>query len=96
MNEQSERDLNRLTLVGWIVLVANMLMCIVVVPLIVVNLWPGVFELGGRIERYAMVAGFLLIGGAGFFACKWLLERFGITVVRPPQEEPTCKPKHLR
>jgi hypothetical protein len=96
MHEQIEKDLNRLTLVGWGVLVANMLMCIVVVPLIIVNVWPGVFELRGRSERWAMAAGFLLVGGAGFFAWKWLLERFGITVVRPPQPDPPCTRKQIR
>jgi hypothetical protein len=90
MNENSEKELNRLTLVGWIILAANMLMCIVVVPLVIINVWPGVFELRGRVERYAMVGGFLVIGGAGFFACKWLLEMCGVTVVRPRQPDPPC------
>ena len=85
MNEQSEKDLNRLTLVGLVVLVVNMLTCIVVVPLTLVTLCPGIFEIGGRFERYAMVAGFLIIGGAGFWVSKWLLEIIGITVLRPPQ-----------
>jgi hypothetical protein len=76
-------DVERFTLMGWFVFVVNMATCCVVVPIVLLNVCPAVLEAGGRIQRYAIVAGFLIIGGAGFYTSGWLLEKIGIVVQRP-------------
>jgi hypothetical protein len=68
----------------------------VVAPLILVNVWPAVLQGGGRSAGYAMVGTFLLFGGASFFACKWVLEKFGVTVLRAPAPPLPCESRHGR
>jgi hypothetical protein len=87
--DQSEKDLNRLTLVGWVVLISNGAACCMVVPFVLIHVCPELYIPNGRPIRGTLIVGFLLIGGAGFYSCKWLLEMVGVTVLRPPQGK--CK-----
>ena len=91
MYDQSEEELNRLTPTGWGVLVGNCLICCVVAPFMLVWLCPSLLEAGGRIQKYTIAAGFLILCGGGCFVCKWLLEKCGITVLRPAPLARPCE-----
>jgi hypothetical protein len=94
MSETREDMLNRLTLAGWLVMVAHMTILSVLAPLVLVNVWPSLMQAGGRPAGYVMAGTFLVLGGVSFFACKWLLGKCGVVLVRP--KSPSCESRDCR
>ena len=95
MSDQSEWELDRLTPAGWTLLVVASLTCCVIVPFVLVWLCPDLLVAGGAIQRYTIIAGFLVLMGGIWLSCKWLLEQCGVTVLRPVPE-PTPRPVDWR
>jgi len=83
MKESTETLLDRLTLAGWLLLVVHMGIFALLAPVLLFYLWPGLLQVGGRVTGYSLVGTALVTGGACFFAMKWLLEKCGITILRP-------------
>jgi hypothetical protein len=84
MSCQSEDQLDRLTLTGWALIVVHAAVFAVVGPLLVVNFLPAALIAGAGMSRRTMTAAIMISGGASFLLCKWLLQKCGITVIRPP------------
>jgi hypothetical protein len=80
MNCQGEEQLNRLTLTGWLLIVVHAAVFAVVGPMLAVNFLPPAL-----ITRRTLVITIMASGGGCFLLCKSLLEKWGVTVIRPPQ-----------
>jgi hypothetical protein len=87
MKETTEQQLERLTVAGWLLIAVHCAVFAVLGPLVLFEFCPAVLEVGGRITRYAMTATVLILGGASFFSWKWVLEKLGVTILRP---RPPC------
>ena len=83
MYDRSEEQLDRLTLVGWVLIAVHCAVFAVLGPIVLFEFCPAVLEVGGRTTRYAMTATVMILGGGSFFSCKWVLEKFGVTILRP-------------
>ncbi len=92
MRDGREELLERLTLVGWLIVILNGAAFCVLAPLFLFAVWPEVLRVGGQTTRYVMVAAFMAGGLPSFLLCKWLLEKCGVTVLRPPAPVP-CSPE---
>ena len=84
MRDGREELLDRLTLVGWLLIILNGAAFCVLAPLFLFYVWPDLLQAGGRATRYAMVATFMAGGLPSFLLCKWLVEKCGVTVLKPP------------
>ena len=87
MNDENEEQLDRLTMVGWLLIAVHGGVFAVLAPLLLFTFFPSVLEVGGRVTRYAIVGTHMICGYPCFLLSKWLLEKSGITVLRP---RPPC------
>jgi hypothetical protein len=88
MATQDKPDLiDRLTLTGWVLLVILCGIFTVLVPVLLFNVYPAALQVGGRTTRYAIIATFMALGVPTFLLCKWVLEKLGIAIARPPHSE---------
>jgi hypothetical protein len=53
-------------------------------PLLLMLVCPAALEAGGRVTRWAVTGTVMGCGYPCFLLSKWLLERWGIIVLRPP------------
>jgi hypothetical protein len=74
---------NRLTLAGWLLLAAAGMAAAALASVLVVQFFPTVFATPLK-ARYVMGGTWIVLVAGLFAAGKWVLEQFGVTVLRPP------------
>jgi len=84
MNDQTEEQLDRLTWVGWLLIAVHGGVFAVLAPILLFVVCPAALEAGGRVTRLAVTGTVMGCGYPCFLFSKWLLEKWGIIVLRPP------------
>jgi hypothetical protein len=86
MSNSREAFQNRLTLAGWLLLIAAGGVAAVLASYLVVWLFPAVFTSPLK-ARYVMGGTWIALVASLFFPCKWVSERFGITILQHQKGE---------
>jgi hypothetical protein len=84
MNDQTEEQLDRLTWVGWLLIAVHGGVFAILAPLLLFVVCPAALQAGGRVTRWAITGTIMICGYPCFLFSKWLLEKWGIIVLRPP------------
>ena len=83
MNCQTEDQLDRVTWIGWLLIVVHAAIFAVVGPILAINFVPPAL-----LTPRTLLITILASGGGSFLFCKWLLEKRGVVVIRPAKPKP--------